>query len=415
MVYDGFSISAVQRLSRMSKFLPFYLVCMLKWMPLSVCLNDNATSWEPSLLLQHIAQNVTLTAPPSLSLFESTIGEKAYADVIECSKGGANMSATIRSFKRFNASPENTSATQLLEMIAGGSRSLDDGSFVLAGNHSLRWPKNIDFCRSLQRNFGQVIFIGDSIIRQMFFVLMSLLRDSLSFGSLKDWVFTARNESMAQCQCGKLLHCGYKEYEHEPAVKRETRYGPAHYMRDSYQLRTSRHPQYNLTTMPLCPSLSGRAPAVDAVHLWRPYHWELDNDDELRTLLLNAPKSLVVFSGGLWWDHDLHLASKLFENVAKIHAEHPSTTILCHGSHWAPEPKTEIYRTFNGLMRNLSANASFAFFDVYNLTYQPHCGQLSDGTKAGSFFGDCTHFSYEVVLLKAVALLSWVVATSRLH
>lgn len=76
-----------QRLSRMSKFLTLYLVCMLKWMPLSVCLNDNATSWEP-LLLQHISPNVTLTAPPSLSLFESTIGEKAYADVIECSKGG---------------------------------------------------------------------------------------------------------------------------------------------------------------------------------------------------------------------------------------------------------------------------------------------------------------------------------------
>lgn len=294
----------------------------------------------------------------------------------------------------------------------GGSRD-SLGVFRLAGNRTLRWVESQPMCARLASHFGQLVFVGDSVLRQLTNLVFALLRDSLQYGALKDWLFSPRadgEEPAFMCRCGRVFDCGIaprldrsssavegvESYVNATAhSKTESHYDFLHYFRDSYILRSTNDADYWRTALPVCAS----APeSVAITQLWRPLPADLVDDAEMDALLRAQPRSLVVFDTGMWNKHRLNESSLYFSHMLDVRARHPAVTLLYHGQHYLPNRTSETHG-FNDAMRALCARHNVLYFDTDALTKGRALALDCDP--------DCVHYGFDLALLKAQALFSF--------
>ncbi|MCJ1315605.1 hypothetical protein MMC15_000925, partial [Xylographa vitiligo] len=73
----------------------------------------------------------------------------------------------------------------LLEALSGGGRHGFDAPFFPAGCH-YRWYTTAESCMILDR-FDAVVFIGDSMLQNVYSAFNMLLRENVALGGLKQW------------------------------------------------------------------------------------------------------------------------------------------------------------------------------------------------------------------------------------
>lgn len=301
------------------------------------------------------------------SASDVSIPLSVYKELLICS-AASNLSALVSSFvithEQFtNMNPSITSHQDSVKLMNGsiaaaepllpadtlrpddflkhvneGHRNVN-GTFLLEGDLRLPWQSSDDICNLLEP-YGQLVMLGDSIIRQLGITTAQLLRDSLLFGGLRDWELVSHNISLEnECKCfsGWNAVCGYEQYKHEARIITfrenvtlplvETKKGSAHLWIDSASFKSTREVGYNKTRLRVCPHLKTN---LGFSHLWAPFPQDMDNPI-LSKMLSEYPKSLVLFGSGLWYDHQLHDAQGKIDRMASLKRKFPNSTLIFHG------------------------------------------------------------------------------------
>ncbi|MCJ1403410.1 hypothetical protein MMC11_006633 [Xylographa trunciseda] len=85
----------------------------------------------------------------------------------------------------------------LLEALSGGGRHGFDAPFFPAGCH-YRWYTTAEICMILDR-FDAVVFIGDSMLQNVYSAFNMLLRENVALGGLKQW--NLKDNERSSCYC----------------------------------------------------------------------------------------------------------------------------------------------------------------------------------------------------------------------
>ncbi|MCJ1433133.1 hypothetical protein MMC27_002492 [Xylographa pallens] len=89
----------------------------------------------------------------------------------------------------------------LLEALSGGGRHGFDTPFVPAGCH-YRWYTTAEICMILDR-FDAVVFVGDSMLQNVYSAFNMLLRENVALGGLKQW--NLKDGEHSSCHCDNQI------------------------------------------------------------------------------------------------------------------------------------------------------------------------------------------------------------------
>ncbi|MCJ1280779.1 hypothetical protein MMC26_000096 [Xylographa opegraphella] len=93
------------------------------------------------------------------------------------------------------------SRATLLEAMSGGGRHGFDTPFFPAGCH-YRWYTTAEICMILDR-FDAVVFIGDSMLQNIYSAFNMLLRENIALGGLKQW--NLKDGERSSCHCDNQI------------------------------------------------------------------------------------------------------------------------------------------------------------------------------------------------------------------